>query len=211
FQPPGPSDSRSPCPLLNTLANEGLLVHMSAFVNETLQDVLNLAVDLAAFLYQLSCWIILTQMQLHDLAAHNAIEHDASLVHDDAAPGAPFAPVDTNQTKVAAVEALSSDGHVLSERDFAHARVLAEEASPPLPDRLQQLANGEPALALTIFGHLAADGSGLVLELSAFESLFGQNRLPDGFVKQAVPVTLEEATTVTAQVVAFKSEFESST
>ncbi|KZV77997.1 Cloroperoxidase, partial [Exidia glandulosa HHB12029] len=159
FVPPGPGDSRSPCPLLNALANENIMPHTGqnipiALLNQTMREVLNLGADLTDALVGGAQQFADDNgtINLHDLATHNVLEHDASLVHDDAAPGAVYAPTDTNKAKVAAVSGLSTDGVGLTARDLAHARVIAEETSLPLPDNLAFAANVEAALALTVIG-----------------------------------------------------------
>ncbi|KZV89480.1 Cloroperoxidase [Exidia glandulosa HHB12029] len=214
---PGPGDSRSPCPGLNTLANEGFLPHDGkgislALLNQTLEEGYNLDVSLRNFLVSGTAVLVNNDtgtFDLHDLAKHNLIEHDASLVHDDTPSGEVYAPVDTNQTKVAGVIALSSNGRVLSEHDFAVAGVEAEKLSDDLTPEGLDRSDGEAALSLTVLGHPTVDGSAYELELNTFASIIGQNRLPEGFVKSASPVTLVNVATVKGRVAAYKKELRS--
>ncbi|KAH7872057.1 Chloroperoxidase [Lentinula edodes] len=118
FIAPGQGDVRSPCPALNTLANHGYMYvfsfHVSCHLHpnsinsnrsgkgisassliDSLTSIYHLSLPLATTLVAggfLSCSSgdIGEGISLHALAAHNKIEHDASLVHDDALPGAKF-------------------------------------------------------------------------------------------------------------------------
>lgn len=148
--------------------------------------------------------------QLGDLALHNVIEHDASLVHDDTPAGSKYAPVSTDYLKVANVAAVSSDGRALSERDFAAARLNAEKRSPKLDDGHQQLADGEPALALSVFGVPDGASGALKLPLLDFLFLFGLNRLPLGFTKKTTPISADAVNSATARIVAHKAAIQKS-
>lgn len=124
-------------------------------------------------------------------------------MHDDA-DGAEFGSVITNQTKVQAVAALSSDGKVLSIHDFALARLAAEAQSPPLGDPIQGFADMEPSLVLNAFGRTVGDD--VVLDLDAFESVYGENRFPTGFVRKAQPVTFNDVESVADRITAAKKD-----
>lgn len=92
---PTPTDLRSPCPLLNTLANHGFLPHTGANISvpallDALDDALNLADSARAF-FQIQGDKALTAsstgnastFHLTDLNTHDLIEHDGSLSRAD--------------------------------------------------------------------------------------------------------------------------------
>ncbi|KZV99297.1 Cloroperoxidase [Exidia glandulosa HHB12029] len=213
WRPAGEDDSRSPCPLLNTLANEGILPHDGknisiATLNQTLQDAIGLGTDLAGFLVAPLSAIVPEggTLNLGDLLLHNFIEHDASLVHDDVAEGEKFASPKTNWTKVAEVALLSSDGMSLSTRDFAQARIIAEKRSRALDAQHQSVADGEPAFVLKVFGNpIEGDATASKISLVDFMFLFGLNRLPIGFTKKDTPVNLPTLQAGLARLMAEKA------
>lgn len=104
------------------------------------------------------------KISLTDLARHNRIEHDASLVHHDAEYEAEYAPCDVDDNLV---DALISEartpregGSSLSAEDLARVRVRRERASPTLDAVHAEIARGEMAIAFGVFGGLngAVDG-----------------------------------------------------
>ncbi|KAF2741403.1 Cloroperoxidase [Polyplosphaeria fusca] len=92
WHPPVPGDLRSPCPLLNALANHGIIPHNgSGLTIEMMQDVLptaiNMSVEAATTLAEAG---LSTSddpasgvFTLEDLNKHNKVEHDASLSRKD--------------------------------------------------------------------------------------------------------------------------------
>lgn len=110
----------------------------------------------------------------------------------------------TNQTKVAAIAALSSDGKVLTEHDFARARLAAEAQSRPISQEIQANAAGEPALVINVFGRKV--GEEMVLDLEAFKSVFGQNKFPKGFRRPAQIITGQDIGGVASRIFADKQE-----
>ena len=80
--------ARSPCPLLNALANHGYLPHDGRDIDRdtavnALGDGVNMDRPLADFFFQQALATVpianATRFSLHHLIQHNAIEHDASL------------------------------------------------------------------------------------------------------------------------------------
>jgi hypothetical protein len=113
---------------------------------------------------------------LHDLALHNHIEHDGSLTHADAAPGAAYAPVAADRTAITRALAHSSDGGAsMSLADFARARVDAEGAHP-LDAVHARIGRGEVALTLLTMG------DGARVSTDRLWAWYGEDRLPDGYV-----------------------------
>ncbi|KAK8081161.1 Cloroperoxidase [Apiospora hydei] len=85
--------ARSPCPLLNALANHGYLPHGGRDLDRdtvlgALEDAVNLDRPLSDFFFQAALSTVplpnATELSLHHLNQHNAIEHDASLSRPDA-------------------------------------------------------------------------------------------------------------------------------
>ncbi|OAK99389.1 Cloroperoxidase [Phaeosphaeriaceae sp. SRC1lsM3a] len=95
YQPPGPNDSRSACPMLNALANHSILPHDGKNIsfrqlNTTVRESFNFAPSFCFFVpkfaadfLERSYWT--DKFDLEELSKHNAIEHDASLTRRDAA------------------------------------------------------------------------------------------------------------------------------
>ncbi|KAH7107958.1 Chloroperoxidase [Auriculariales sp. MPI-PUGE-AT-0066] len=213
WQVPTEADSRSPCPGINTLANHGILPRNGLGVTPDMlfqafsktfgyndfssQALANLSL---AFLHEDGTF------ELHDLAEHGKIEHDASLVHDDVLPGEKYASVATNVTKFELLKALSSDGVHFHEDDFALARhILERNLATPLTELEQGRANGEPGLILLVFGKAKKDGS-LYFDLPAFESVFKFNRFPEGFTTPSVPIDISAVGASAARLDARKQE-----
>lgn len=96
---PSSTDLRSPCPLLNSLANHGFLPHNGADISvDTLltgmHNALNLADGAKLFFQQQGAKALTVSstgnastFHLSDLNAHNVIEHDGSLSRADIATG----------------------------------------------------------------------------------------------------------------------------
>jgi hypothetical protein len=94
WSPPGPSDVRSPCPGLNSLANHGFLPHNGKGITipiliQACQDGMNVGADFAtviggAGILSVPNNPLATSFDLNDLDEHNfPIEHDASLSRGD--------------------------------------------------------------------------------------------------------------------------------
>ncbi|KAH6655793.1 Chloroperoxidase [Truncatella angustata] len=96
WQPSGPFDLRSPCPILNSLANHGYLPHGGRNIDApTLNAALSAGLDFdpSAFsdvvenALSTSTTGNSSTFNLDDTAVHNVIEHDGSLSRDDIAHG----------------------------------------------------------------------------------------------------------------------------
>lgn len=139
---------------------------------------------------------------LSDLALHNIIEHDASLVHDNASPEAIYAPGGVNHalleqllcpksTSISNYAPLTSGNSKhpypkhLSLIDFVRARVRRERASglDRLGDVHHYLALGEVALLFLVFSHprenIKPDGYHISARCTA--QFFGYEKLPTGW------------------------------
>ncbi|KAL0948864.1 hypothetical protein HGRIS_008984 [Hohenbuehelia grisea] len=98
---PQKDDVRSPCPALNTLANHGFIPRNGKDISAMdivrgLKAAYNLSTPLA-YVLSFGGWILIhrynlfSKITLHDIARHNRVEHDASLVHRDTEVGTNYA------------------------------------------------------------------------------------------------------------------------
>lgn len=97
YVPPKEGDSRSACPMLNAMANHGILPHDGKKItfkelNETVRQTFNFASSFCFFVPNFSARFLNRsyshdKFDLADLSLHaeNAIEHDASLTRHDVA------------------------------------------------------------------------------------------------------------------------------
>ncbi|KAF5390368.1 hypothetical protein D9757_005287 [Collybiopsis confluens] len=93
YVPPGEGDSRSACPMLNALANHGILPHDGKNIPfSTLADTVHSTYNFApSFCYFAPYYIAnflkkdysKDTVDLAEISAHNGIEHDASLTRED--------------------------------------------------------------------------------------------------------------------------------
>ncbi|KDQ54672.1 hypothetical protein JAAARDRAFT_135350 [Jaapia argillacea MUCL 33604] len=212
FRAAGVGDSRAPCPALNTLANHGYLprdgknITFSALVS-SLGEVYNLSYPLSTILALsgiATCGSLLTLKleSLSDLALHNAIEHDASLVHADATPGSKYAPTGVDKKLLEALLAAcphNIDGFRLE--DLAGARVRREGLLPPgkkLSGIHAEIGRGEAGLTWLLMRDDVTDGG--VVPKERLEQWYGEERIPDGWRKPNEVVGLVDARKASAKV-----------
>ncbi|EPQ59848.1 Cloroperoxidase, partial [Gloeophyllum trabeum ATCC 11539] len=159
YIPRGATDSRAPCPALNTLANHGYLPRNGRKISQwdlirALQQGYNCSLPLAIFLTW-GGYLLLAQfghISLDDLRRHEYIEHKASLVHGDAVDDEEYAP---NAVVPELIEEFmrDADDSKFDARAIARARVRREATYTTPMDALHaELARGEVALVLGIFG-----------------------------------------------------------
>lgn len=137
-------------------------------------------------------------ISLDALAAHNKIEHDASLVHDDALPGAKFAPTQVNQTLVNKLLDTYPDG--LGINDLAEARwsremMLLQEKKPKLNVVHEEIGHGEVALTWL----LMKDNTNVV-KAKTLRQWYGVETFPETYVIPTEEISLEMARTVSAEI-----------
>lgn len=116
---------------------------------------------------------------LKDLARHNRIEHNASLVHDDTTGRDEYAPTIPNLSLVKQLLHQAKDGHILTAEDVARARVDRESVCPVLNLLHAEFARGEMAMVLGIFGQGSGDHRGVPLDF--LREWLTEERLPDGW------------------------------
>ncbi|KAG6334336.1 hypothetical protein ID866_4748 [Astraeus odoratus] len=180
-------DSRSPCPALNALANNGYLPRdgkdLSVFdLIGALKAGYKLSTPLAWFLSFGAVFILgqFRRISLADLARHNLIEHDASLFHRDAYNGDEYAPRCPDNSLLKSV--LEQGGHYKQGRitldDVANIRV-KREIKTPLDSVHAEIARGEMAIAIGVLGGRNAVTEGL--DLKVLKDWAKYERLPEGW------------------------------
>lgn len=126
-------------------------------------------------------------LDLHALAKHNRIEHDASLVHEDTLPGSQYAPTAVSQRLLGLLLQQASSKNGLSLEDFATARIERERATGgPLDGLHEQIGQGEAALTWARF---ADEGTGRVTT-ETLRQWMGEERLPDHWLESGNQATL---------------------
>jgi len=184
WRKPGEGDVRSPCPALNTLANHGYLPHDGKNID---RNTMIRALQQGYHLSYILAWFITTggylltgqfnHMSLFDLCRHNGIEHNASIVHDDAKDGDEYAPPHINWKLFDAMCATTADGKTLTVQDIAHVRVDRECQS--LTDDLHaEIARGEIGLVLDIFG---GGPQKRQVDLQVLREWWAEERFPEGW------------------------------
>ncbi|KAJ8589343.1 Cloroperoxidase [Rhizopogon salebrosus TDB-379] len=188
FCPVRNGDVRSPCPALNALANHGYLPRDGKNISAwdlvcALRNGYNLSTVLACIL-SFSAILLLGQfrcMSLSDLARHNLIEHDASLVHRDDLNGNEYAPTRVDRKLLAAL--CAEAGKVLPDRmtleDAARIRVKREAHCKKLDSLHAEIARGEIVIAIAVLGGKDAAKNGV--SVSALHDWMKYERLPAGW------------------------------
>ncbi|GJC89443.1 putative sterigmatocystin biosynthesis peroxidase stcC [Colletotrichum liriopes] len=171
WNPPGPTDSRSPCPGLNTLANHGYLPrHGFNLTVPQFGDAVSAGfgwhrefgdnVANATF-----TGLGVTSIKLEDLNVHNASEHRASMTRNDDNTG------DAMSFVPERLEALfrDSDTDFLDVKSMARSRIRLEAQSglPLMPEFQRSAARGESSLLLMLMsvGGVPPAGNGTDLGL----------------------------------------------
>lgn len=118
---------------------------------------------------------------LNDLARHNRIEHDASLVHDDTKPRDEYAPIPPNPALVKQFFEEVKDGQFVTVEDVARARVWRESQCPVLNRFQAEIARGEMAIALGLFSQPESETHRQGIPVDMLRTWFSEERLPDGW------------------------------
>ncbi|QDS71936.1 hypothetical protein FKW77_000740 [Venturia effusa] len=201
-------DSRSPCPALNTLANHGILPRdgrniTAEMFTTAITNTYNID---SIFGYLLghggvpAVSITATSINLEDLNQHDAIEHDASLTRDDARSG------DNHSIRPELLQALLDDaeGDFLTTASVAKSRTRREQDSlskgnPKLGLKQKTLAYGEAALLLQALGK-QENGANWKVQKADAKAWFGEERLPEGYIKPAKAISLTDAGTLSVML-----------
>ena len=131
-------------------------------------------------------------VSLADLARHNRIEHNASLVHRDTEEGQMYAPREVDEELWRRlVEGLENPKEGWGVRDIARLRVRREKESgeDTVPQLAKVNARGETAAVLHVFGRdveTKSTETGYTsierkVPLDVLTSLFHDERLPEGW------------------------------
>jgi len=93
YVPPGEGDSRSACPMLNALANHGILPHDGKNIpfvtmTDTVRSTYNFSSSFCYFVPNVIAGMLKKDystdtFDLEEISLHNGIEHDASLTRED--------------------------------------------------------------------------------------------------------------------------------
>ena len=146
---------------------------------------------------------------LKDLARHNRIEHDASLAHDDTKGRDEYAPISPDLSLVQKLILQAKDGRDLTAEDMARARVERESICPVLNGLHSEIARGEMAIVLGVFGqgYDAEHHQGVPLDM--LREWLTEERLPDGWKPthmQGLLQTIRNAWEIRSLMTTFKNE-----
>ncbi|KAL0465968.1 Chloroperoxidase [Neurospora intermedia] len=206
WQKPGPDDHRSPCPMLNALANHGYLPHSGRDISLSqlmhgLQRGINLSPNATLIVgikaLQASTTGHWTTFHLSDLNQHGIIEHDGSLSRADLSAPPNF----DNHTFVpeiweATLRVLGDEERISIEKAARMRAFRIEEEGPKRNSRFEMSKEDkrfsaiETALYLRVFGRGTEGGA----ETRWVRVLFEEERLPieEGFKRSDKPLTIAE-------------------
>ncbi|KAJ2915988.1 heme-thiolate peroxidase, partial [Candolleomyces efflorescens] len=203
YRPPQEGDSRSPCPALNTMANHGYIPRDGKRITpwqivKGLRECYGLTTGFSIFLSYVT-WIILRKIgpvDLYEIGKHNAVEHDASLVHHNTPAGEIYAPIEIDRelldefekearTEVE-VDVPTSDPEktrkeklsLLTITDVGRARVRREKESP-LDKVHAEIARGEVAIILGVWETKTKEVTGTRMDW--LKLWLGEEKLPEGW------------------------------
>ncbi|KAG7387873.1 hypothetical protein PHYBOEH_008113 [Phytophthora boehmeriae] len=192
---------RSPCPALNALANHGYLPRNGQNISKSVlkaavMDIFSMANDTAST----QVGQVPDGFSLTFLSRHNALEHDASLVHSDAYFGSD--PMVVNTTLADDLLARSDDADMINTTAVAHVRrhraILCETTNPECTFGAGEKKKSFNQASLL----LLALGGGDAISVDHARSFLVDERIPSDFVKSATPVTVAALGTKSAELVA---------
>jgi Peroxidase, family 2 len=140
---------------------------------------------------------------LDDLARHNRIEHDASLVHDDTPNRDEYAPILPDSSLVKQF-LNTAEGGFMTIEDIAKARVLRESQSHALDNMHAEIARGEMAIVVGLF-----DSRNRGIPVDLLRTWVSEERLPDGWHPthtQGLFQTMRASWKISSQMKAIKRE-----
>lgn len=198
FEPPAANASRSPCPVLNSLANHGFLPRDGRNIS---QDQLNFAftmalnidegvtINLAKPTFNISTTGISGTVNLEDMKKHNVIEHDGSLSRADSITG------DANSFNATIWDTVKAHftGPTIDIKTMATARenriAAAEAANPEFslsPDQVKT-SFAESAFILGVLGNDFINPQTSTIFMN---TIFQQERFPFGEGFQTSPTKI---------------------
>ncbi|KAJ3020047.1 hypothetical protein HKX48_001405 [Thoreauomyces humboldtii] len=220
---PGPDDVRGPCPMMNSLANHGLIPRSGRNIanHEYLEGLMkvNCGVDLAsAFLTGAAVLGVPHRLDLSfgldDLRKHRTIEHDASFSRNDCYLSSIDAEGECdnysfNQTLYNQLRSLADEDSFLNYTSIAASRLQRQadthNRNPNNDIGLRQgvIVHGEGAILLQFFGWQFGAIHNRV-PLNYTDSIFEHERLPYdlGWTPPPLPITLAIAGAGEAAIIA---------
>lgn len=194
---------RAPCPCMNMLANHGYFPRdgknlTPKLVVDVLVRVLNLDRSLAETLAN----TLPPVFTLADLGKHNFIEHDASLVHDDAYFKGDPSHVNHTLANDLFARAGGKDDQLITKRVLAHFRAARErdcKKRDPEYDfglKRQGAAYAEAAAFLIVIGDYDSE----TISVKDARSFLVDEKFPDGFQKSKTTVTTATALYLAARI-----------
>jgi len=208
FQAPLPTDARSPCPFLNTMANHDYIRRDGRYITlwsatRGMMECYNFDFALALFVASAGIytslftnvnplWFDLSMLQVHN---NISIEHDASLTRDDIKTGDNWHP-DPELVRQMLSTSSSPDGS-LSLEDYARYRVLREQTIPaPFTGARSFLATGEVGLILPGIGRDSPNAVDRKIHADWAKSFFLDAKLPTDWKPSTTPITLNDVNEV---------------
>ncbi|TPX67390.1 hypothetical protein SpCBS45565_g03842 [Spizellomyces sp. 'palustris'] len=195
WKPAGKTDARSPCPLLNALANHDILPHSGRDIDPTTltSSLRKAGIDPGISDRLVSITMGMTGretpsgkvLDLDMLNEHNLIEHDASLTRSDSGVGDNSA---VNKTLVEQLLAFSKDGKTIDYDDMAKLRRLRYRQSQATNKNLiygawqYLLASGEAVLLIETFG-----GKEQKIPIETARELLLHERFPENWTPKETP------------------------
>jgi len=203
YIPPSASDSRSPCPALNALANHSILPHDGRNITayqliSVLRQHYHVSLPLAAFLSVVGTFVCGRHftVDLEDFALHNHIEHDASLTRANARPDGRYAPVAVDKKLLQNFLDTAKNHDFLTFEDLVRVRAARDQTlQSPLSKFHNAIARGEVALTLQTLG----DSEGRIPK-QYIQEWFGGERLPEGWSKPVTAIGLLSTTRIVNRV-----------
>ncbi|EAQ84448.1 hypothetical protein CHGG_08462 [Chaetomium globosum CBS 148.51] len=185
WHPPGPGDLRGPCPMMNTLANHGILPHDGRAITKeavikAMKQGLNFDSTLAVVMFDQAVVANpepnATFFTLDHLNRHNVLEHDASLSRTDAFFGSNhiFNQTIFDQTRRYWPEPVITTAHMANAKI---ARQIESKAFNPeyrFTESVENFSLGEMAAPFIAFGDLEE----ATVNRTLVEYFFQNERLP---------------------------------
>lgn len=203
FVPPSATDSRSPCPALNALANHSILPHDGRGITAyqligAIRQHYAISLPLATFLSVVGTFICGRhfKIDLEDLALHNHIEHDASLTRANARPDGQYAPVTVDKELLQNLLDASKNSDFLTFEDLVRVRAARDQTlQSPLSKFHGAISRGEIALTIQTLGN--DEGR---ISKQFIQEWFGDERLPVGWSKPTTTTGLLSTTKIANRV-----------
>ncbi|KAM7196868.1 Cloroperoxidase [Naviculisporaceae sp. PSN 640] len=210
FKKPGPTDYRSPCPMLNTLANHNYIPHNGRNVSidqivAGIDKALNIEPAGVRPIAELASTTSTTgvpgTMNLNDLGKHGVIEHDSSLSRKDTALGDNIAFDAQVFDPVAETLFASEKISITTAAQARRQRIAAAAAANP---QFNFTAREDGASALESALYLAVFGNGVEGDARSdwVEVFFREERLPyrEGFRRSKEMITGQDLRNLSAKV-----------